>query len=109
LSIEGGARVRYERVQAEAVYFHTLFDDMIVRVAAGEMSGSIPILTKENSGEGHMHGIELSASVKVHRDWALWGNWTWMRGELDREDYRIHGSGVNEAGGYFVMTARVQF
>ncbi len=86
LSLEGGARVQYERVQAEAVYFHTLFDDMIVRVPTGEMAGAIPIVIKENSGEGHVHGVELSASVKVHRDWTLWGNFTWMRGELDRED-----------------------
>ena len=86
LSLEAGARVQYERFQAEAVYFHTLFDDMIVRVPTGEMSGSIPIVTKENSGEGYVHGVELSGSVKVHRDWTLWANYTWMRGELDRED-----------------------
>lgn len=87
LSLEGGARVRFERFQAEAVYFHTLFDDMIVRVPTGDTSpnGDL-IVTKENSGEGYVHGVELSAALKLHRDWTLWGNFTWMRGELERPD-----------------------
>lgn len=83
LSIEGGGRVRFRWVEAEAVYFHTLFDDMIVRVPTGEMAGTTPIVTKENSGEGYIHGVELTLSVRPHRDWTLWGNATWMRGELD--------------------------
>lgn len=27
--------------------------------------------------------MELAGSVKLHRDWTLWANLTWMRGELD--------------------------
>lgn len=85
LSLEAGARVRLERFQAEAVYFHTLFDDMIVRVPTGALSpnGDL-IVTKENSGDGYIHGVEVTASAALHRDWTLWGNFTWMRGELDR-------------------------
>jgi hemoglobin/transferrin/lactoferrin receptor protein len=26
--------------------------------------------------------VELSANLKLHRDWTLWANCTWMRGEL---------------------------
>lgn len=83
LSFEAGARLQYGRFRAEAVYFHTLFDDMIVRVPTGDMVGTVPIVTKENSGEGYVHGVELTGSVKLHRDWTLWANGTWMRGELD--------------------------
>lgn len=83
LSLEGGGRVRFERFEAEAVYFRTLFDDMIVRVPTGEMSGTIPIVTKSNSGEGHVQGVELSGHFQLHRDWRVWANATWMRGELE--------------------------
>jgi len=41
------------------------------------------IVNKENSGEGYVHGVELTGSVKLHRDWTVWANFTWMRGELD--------------------------
>ncbi|MRR38292.1 TonB-dependent receptor, partial [bacterium] len=66
LSLEAGVRADYSRFEAEAVYFHTLFDDMIVRVPTGEMAGDIPIVTKMNSGEGYVHGVELSGSVELY-------------------------------------------
>lgn len=95
LSLEVGGRVQYERFSAGATFFHTLFDDMIVRVPNGQVSvNGDPIVTRENSGEGYVHGVELDASVRVLPDWTLWGNFTWMRGELDRPD--VGGSIVNE-------------
>lgn len=83
LSLETGTRLQYGRFQAEATYFHTFIEDMIIRVPTGAMAGTTPIVTKENSGEGYVHGVELTGSVKLHRDWTLWGNCTWMRGEVD--------------------------
>jgi hemoglobin/transferrin/lactoferrin receptor protein len=95
LSLEAGARVQFERVEASAAYFHTLFDDMIVRVPTGALSpNNDPIVTKENSGEGYVHGVEFSGSVKVHRDWTLWSNFSWMRGEVERPD--VGGDNVTE-------------
>lgn len=83
LSLEAGGRWRTDYFQVEAAYFHTFCDDLIVRVPTGEMDDGVPIVAKENSGEGYVHGVELTGSVKPHRDWTLWSNFTWMRGELD--------------------------
>jgi hemoglobin/transferrin/lactoferrin receptor protein len=83
LSLEGGARVRYERFTAEASYFHTLIDDMIMRVPTGETNSGVPVVTKQNSGQGYIHGVELSGSLALHRDWTLWANFTWMEGEVE--------------------------
>jgi hemoglobin/transferrin/lactoferrin receptor protein len=83
LSLEAGGRLNFERFQFEAVYFHTLIDEMIVRVPTGEYAGTVPIVTKENSGEGYVHGIELTGGVRLHPDVTLWANFTWMRGELE--------------------------
>jgi outer membrane receptor for ferrienterochelin and colicin len=57
---------------------------MIVRVPTGDTAptGEI-IVNKENSGEGYVHGGELSGSVSLHDDWTLWSNFTWMEGYLD--------------------------
>ena len=84
LSPELGVKVEYERFAAEATYYYTFINDLIVRVPTGTTtSKGDPIVNKQNSGEGNVHGVELTGSVRLHRDWTLWANFTWMRGELD--------------------------
>jgi len=84
LSPETGVKTEYGRFAAEAAYFYTLMDKLIVRVPTGGVTGTGDlIVNKENSGAGYIHGVELAARVKLHRDWTLWSNFTWMRGELD--------------------------
>lgn len=84
LSLEAGVRWSHQRFNAEAAYFHTFIDDMIVRVPTGEMTpeGS-HVVDKQNSGEGWIHGAEIQASYTVFDGWSLWGNASWMRGELN--------------------------
>jgi len=83
LSLEAGARARIGWLAAEASYFHTYIDDMILRVPTGAMSMNIPVVTKENAGEGYIHGVEASVDAALSRDWTLWGNFTWMEGEVE--------------------------
>lgn len=84
VSTEIGVKAEYERFTAEAAYFHTFMDDLVVRVPTGATTANGDlIVNKENSGQGYVHGVELAGSVKLHRDWTLWANFTWMRGELD--------------------------
>lgn len=84
LSPEVGVKMEYERFAAQATYFYTFMDEVIVRVPTGRFTGAgAPIVNKENSGEGYVHGIELAGSVTLHPQWTLWSNFTWMRGELD--------------------------
>jgi hemoglobin/transferrin/lactoferrin receptor protein len=84
LSLEAGVKFQSGRFAAEAAYYYTLMDELIVRVPTGAYtpSGDL-IVNKENSGQGYIHGLELAASLKLHRDWTLWANFTWMRGELE--------------------------
>ncbi len=84
LSPEVGVKVGYERVAAEAAYFRTFMDDLVVRVPTGDTTpnGDL-IVNKENSGEGYIHGVELTGSLKLHPEWTLWSNFTWMEGRLD--------------------------
>ncbi len=84
LSPEIGIKTEYDRFTAEAAYFYTFTDDLIVRVPTGNFTpnGDL-IVNKENSGAGYVHGVELAGAVKLHPQWTLWSNFTWMRGELD--------------------------
>jgi hemoglobin/transferrin/lactoferrin receptor protein len=84
VTYEIGARTSYERFAAQAGYFYTMIDDMIVRVPTGATAPTgEAIVNKENSGEGYVHGVELSGSVKPHQDWELWANFTWMEGSVE--------------------------
>jgi len=83
ISFETGVKTSYERFSAEAVYFYTMIDELIVRVPTGAVLGGNTVVTKENSGNGYVHGVELSASVKLAEEWTLWSNFTWMEGRVD--------------------------
>ncbi len=83
LSTEAGVRVRWGRVGAEAAYYYTFMEDLVVRVPTGEVTpAGDRVVAKQNSGEGHMQGVELAGQVQLHRDWTLWANATWMDGRL---------------------------
>ncbi|MCC7373801.1 MAG: TonB-dependent receptor [Verrucomicrobiales bacterium] len=84
LTFEAGAKARYQRFSAEAAFFHTLIDQMIVRVPTGQTTpAGAAIVSKQNSGDGYVQGVELDASVEVITDWTLWGNITWMQGRVE--------------------------
>jgi hemoglobin/transferrin/lactoferrin receptor protein len=84
LSLELGVKREDARFAAQAAYFYTFIEDMIVRVPTGATTPNGEVIVyRENAGAGYVHGVELSGSLKLHRDWTLWANFTWMRGELD--------------------------
>ncbi len=84
VSPEIGVKAQHAWFGAEVTYFYTFMDDLIVRVPTGDLSSNGDlIVTKENAGTGYVHGIELTGRANPHRDWTLWANLTWMRGELD--------------------------
>ena len=84
VSFEGGVKTRHGRFSAEAAYYYTLIDDMIVRVLTGDRTpaGDV-IVTKENSGNGFLHGVELEAEARLISHLTLWGNLTWMEGRVE--------------------------
>ncbi len=83
ISFETGVKTAYERFSAEAVYFYTLIDDLIVRVPTGAVLGGNAVVSKLNSGAGYVHGVELSGKVQLAEEWSLWSNFTWMEGRLE--------------------------
>lgn len=83
VSFESGVKTRYGQLRAELAYFYTLIDDMIIRQPTGETLNGSPVVTKRNSGEGYLHGIEASARWQFHPQVSLFGWITWMDGELD--------------------------
>jgi len=83
VAYEVGLKLQKERLTAEAAYYYTDIEDMIVRTPTGRMIEEDNEVTKQNAGNGYVQGVELSGSLEVLQDWTVWGNLAWMDGEVD--------------------------
>lgn len=83
VSFELGAKTRGEKFSGQVAYFYTLIDGMIVRYPTGVLIGGLAEVTKANSGNGFVHGVELSGERKLIHGFSVFGDLTWMEGRLD--------------------------
>ncbi len=83
VSLEAGVKFRGETVSAQMAYYRTLVNDMIVRAPTGRTVNDALEVTKRNSGEGWIEGVELSGDWRLADDWTLRGLAAWMDGDLD--------------------------
>lgn len=84
VSIESGLRTEWGPVRTEVAVYKTWIDDQIVRVPTGitAPTGEL-IVTKKNSGDGFIHGAEVSLAADLSKNWLVWGTFSWMEGTLD--------------------------
>ncbi len=80
---EIGLRHADERWGGSVGYYYTWIDDQIVRTPTGEIVDDLVEVTKKNSGEGFVQGVELTSYVMLHEDWELRFMGTWMDGRLE--------------------------
>lgn len=85
VSFEIGSKVLLDNlgVQAYAAYHYTFIDGMIVRFPTGNTIDGSPEVTKDNVGDGFLHGIEFGASWNFCEGFTASGNFAWMEGEVD--------------------------
>ncbi len=84
LTLEIGARTQFGPVQASVSYYYTVIEDQIIRTPTGAVVDDERIVTKRNSGEGHVQGIEADASWRFAQGWKLFGHLAWTDGALDQ-------------------------
>ena len=83
VALEAGIRSRGDRHTAQLVYYHTFIEDMIVRAPTGREVDGLLEVTKKNSGDGYVQGVEGSGTLDVVDDWQARLTATWMYGEVD--------------------------
>jgi len=83
LAYEAGIKAGGANAFIEVAYYYTDIEDMIVRTPTGRIVAGNNEVTKQNAGDGFVHGVEVNGSVRLLEDWTLWGNLTWMEGEVD--------------------------
>lgn len=85
VTFEGGTKLRVEDWKAEgyAAYHYTMIDDMIVRFPTGNTVNGLPEVTKDNVGDGFVHGVELGLSWNFFAGFTAFGTFAWLEGEAD--------------------------
>jgi len=83
ISYEVGVKTQYEGVFAQASYFYTDIDDLIIRQPTGAVIDGDNEVTKRNGGSGFVQGVELQASWRFAPDLTAFGSFAWMEGEAD--------------------------
>lgn len=83
LAFEIGAKIPFERGLLELGYYYTDIQDMIVRTPTGRTLDGNEEVTKKNAGDGYVHGVEISGKLDITEAVFLWGNLSWLEGEVD--------------------------
>jgi len=82
-SYEIGAKYDDGKWTGQMALFHTSIDDMIIRTPTGRVIDGENEITKRNSGDGYVNGVELQLRYSLTDEWQLFGNLTWLQGEVD--------------------------
>jgi hemoglobin/transferrin/lactoferrin receptor protein len=83
VTLEWGAKTAQESWEAEAAYYHTFIDDLIVRTPTGAVIGGANEVTKRNASTGWIHGVEASGRLRLGSGVSLFGHASWQEGEAD--------------------------
>lgn len=82
ITYEVGTKFENDRWSGQVSIYHTSIDEMIIRTPTGRIIDGQNEVTKRNSGAGFAGGIELQARYALSDAWTLFGNVTWMDGEV---------------------------
>ena len=86
-SFEIGLKKRpSEKWSSQISYWYTLIDDMIVQSPTGAYESGVPVVVKDNVGDGYVHGLELMTRYRIQEPWTLFGNLTSMYGKVTQFD-----------------------
>ena len=83
VAYEIGLKSRLDRLVSQASYYYTTIDRMILRTPTGRTVDTYSEVTKKNSGQGYIQGIELSETLHLTRQWSTWLAAAWMDGRVD--------------------------
>jgi hemoglobin/transferrin/lactoferrin receptor protein len=83
IAYEIGFKSRFERLVSRIGYYYTTIEDMIVRAPTGRIVDDLDEVTKKNSGDGYIQGVEVSETVLLARSWEAFVSAAWMQGRVD--------------------------
>lgn len=91
LTGEIGYKLASDRFHLSASYYYTDMQDYIDTVPTGRMVGDMFEVSKRNSSQGHVQGVELGIDVELSEGLSLTSHVTWLEGRVSRP---VIGGGV---------------
>lgn len=82
VTYEIGVKTNNERLNGGLTYFYTDVNDMILRTPTGRIVGGLTEVIKQNVGDGHIHGVELTSSYKLTDSLTAFGGFAWQDGQI---------------------------
>lgn len=73
LTYEIGVKAETGRLAGTLSYFYTQVSDLILRTPTGRVVDGLDEVTKSNSGDGHVQGVELAGSYRLTDQWSVFG------------------------------------
>ncbi|NCC50678.1 MAG: TonB-dependent receptor [Spartobacteria bacterium] len=83
LTYELGLKARTAAVDAQWAAYYTRIRDMIIRTPTGQIIDGYHEVTKKNSGDGYIYGVEAAARCQFLKDWSIRAVGSWMQGKVD--------------------------
>lgn len=83
LTYEFGLKHDGDRWSTQIAAYYTDIKDMVIRTPTGRDVGGLVEITKRNSGDGFVRGAEFQTRYLISAEWSVFGNLTWMDGEVD--------------------------
>lgn len=80
---EIGLKHRGGPVQFSAAAFHTVLDEYITSTPTGRVIDGQRQVTKQNSAEGYVQGLQGEIEWRLADEWTLFGGLAWSEGEAD--------------------------
>ena len=82
LTYEVGFKYLSDRWSSQFAIYFTDITDMVIRTPTGNVIDGDNEVTKRNSGDGFVQGVELQSRYRIDDAWSIYGNLTWMDGEV---------------------------
>ena len=83
VAFELGVRSATRKLVSQLSYYYTMIDQLILRTPTGRVIDGSMEVTKRNSGDGYIQGLELSERILFTEQWSAWAALTWMEGKVD--------------------------
>jgi len=83
LTYELGVKAQGARYGGSLSYFYTDIEDFITSTPTGRIVDGLREVTKQNSAEGYVQGVEVNLDYQLGAGFSMFANAAWLEGEVD--------------------------
>ena len=83
LTYEIGSKFSIDKWSGSVAYYYTIVEDLITRTPTGVVIAGDDEVTKKNSGDGYVQGVELNSAYQIIPSLAFKSSMAWMDSKVD--------------------------